>query len=67
VAAGSGFAAYPVLRSAFAAAAVALLPDLHPRAREIAELAAADGLGCAVAPEGALPVYLRDRVTAAPP
>ena len=65
VAAGSGFAAYPMLRSKFAADVSALLPDLYPHAREIATLAAQDGLGCAVAPEAALPVYLRDRVTAA--
>jgi hypothetical protein len=39
-----------------------LLPDCHPRAREIAALAAADGLALAVAPEQALPVYLRDDV-----
>jgi tRNA threonylcarbamoyladenosine biosynthesis protein TsaB len=64
VAAGSGFAAYPVLRERFERAASAILANLYPRAREIAELAAADGLACAVAPEEALPVYLRDRVTA---
>jgi len=66
VAAGSGFAAYPLLRSAFAAEVNALLPDLYPHAREIAALAVQDGLACAVAPEAALPVYLRDRVTAVP-
>ena len=65
VAAGSGFAAYPVLRERFGGVAAAVLEDLYPRAREIAELAAADGLAGAVAPEEALPVYLRDRVTAA--
>ncbi|HEX4024431.1 MAG TPA: tRNA (adenosine(37)-N6)-threonylcarbamoyltransferase complex dimerization subunit type 1 TsaB [Steroidobacteraceae bacterium] len=64
VAAGSGLAAYPLLRVRLAAAVSAWLPDLYPRAREIAELAAEDGLACAVAPEVALPVYLRDRVTA---
>jgi tRNA threonylcarbamoyladenosine biosynthesis protein TsaB len=64
VAAGSGFAAYPILRERFEGAATAMLADLYPRAREIAELAAADGLAGAVAPEEALPVYLRDRVTA---
>jgi hypothetical protein len=44
----------------------ALLPDLSPRASAIAGLAAEDGLNCAVTPEAALPIYLRDRVTALP-
>lgn len=64
---GSGFEAYPVLRERWWAAAVTLwLPALRPRAQEIARLAAADGLACAVAPEQALPVYLRDQVTRSP-
>ena len=63
--AGSGFAAYaelavldPQLRSVHG--------DLHPRAREIAVLAAGDGLQAAVAPERAVPVYVRDNVAVAP-
>jgi tRNA threonylcarbamoyladenosine biosynthesis protein TsaB len=65
--AGSGFEAY--------AAALQELPGpvpapvfghFRPRAREIAELAAIDGLANAVAPESAQPVYLRDEVAALP-
>ncbi|MGH8143795.1 MAG: tRNA (adenosine(37)-N6)-threonylcarbamoyltransferase complex dimerization subunit type 1 TsaB [Steroidobacteraceae bacterium] len=67
VAAGSGFAAYPLLRARFAAVTGMMLAQLYPRAREVAALAAADGLECAVAPEAALPNYLRDRVTAPRP
>jgi tRNA A37 threonylcarbamoyladenosine modification protein TsaB len=40
--------------------------DIHPRAQEIAYLAAADGLGLAVPPERALPVYVRDNVAVVP-
>lgn len=64
---GSGFAAYPELRTLGSEPFAVLLPDLYPRAREIAELAVQDGLAAAVAPEQALPVYLRDRVTAVTP
>jgi tRNA threonylcarbamoyladenosine biosynthesis protein TsaB len=63
--AGSGFAAYPALG--------ALLPrlqmvraELHPRAHEIAALAARDGLAASAPPEQALPVYVRDNVAVAP-
>lgn len=63
-AAGSGLEAYPALRDRLVPRVSELLPGLRPRAQEIARLAAADGLGCAVAPEEALPVYLRDRVAA---
>jgi tRNA threonylcarbamoyladenosine biosynthesis protein TsaB len=63
---GSGFAAYPAeLGHALGAALVAASPQRVCEARDIALLAERawrDGL--AVAPELALPVYLRDRVTA---
>jgi tRNA threonylcarbamoyladenosine biosynthesis protein TsaB len=65
-AAGSGFEVHPLLRERWSAAVRQWLPALRPRAREIARLAAADGLECAVAPEQGLPVYLRDQVTAPP-
>lgn len=66
-AAGSGLEAYPALRERpWAAAVTRWLPALRPRAQEIARLAAADGLTAAVEPEQALPVYLRDQVTALP-
>jgi tRNA threonylcarbamoyladenosine biosynthesis protein TsaB len=64
VAAGSGLAAYPELSRRLQPRVIALLPDLQPRAQEIAWLAAQDGMAAAVAAEDALPVYLRDRVTA---
>jgi tRNA threonylcarbamoyladenosine biosynthesis protein TsaB len=63
---GSGFAAYPVeLGEALGTELVAAYPKRFCEARDIAVLAqraCRDGL--AVAPELALPVYLRDRVTA---
>ena len=40
--------------------------DIHPGAREIAQLAAHDGLGLAVSAEQALPVYVRDNVVTIP-
>lgn len=67
VAAGSGFALYPLLESlvsALGSTVTAVLPELRPRALEIAQLASDDGRASAVAPESAQPVYLRDRVTA---
>ena len=63
IAAGRGFAAYLELRSALADRLSAVSDHLLPRAREIAQLAAAearDGRICA--PEEAIPVYLRDDV-----
>ena len=63
--AGSGFAAYPAL-SALEPALALVRADLHPRAREIAWLAARDGLQAAVPAEQALPVYVRDNVAMAP-
>jgi tRNA threonylcarbamoyladenosine biosynthesis protein TsaB len=65
---GSGFASYPAdLGRALGAALVAVAPDRFCEARDIALLAeGAWRRGLAVAPELALPVYLRDRVTANP-
>ena len=40
--------------------------DIHPRAQEIAVLAAHDGLKAALPPEQALPAYVRDNVATAP-
>lgn len=62
VGAGHGWRAYPVLGERFPGL-VACLPDLLPRAHEIARLAALEfAAGRAVAPENAAPVYLRDDV-----
>lgn len=63
--AGSGFARYPAL-SVLAPQLLEVSGELGPRAREIAILAAADGLGRAVPPEQALPVYVRDKVAVVP-
>ncbi len=63
--AGSGFEAYPEL-AALGVRLAPLSPALRPRAREIALLAAHDGAAAAVAPELAVPVYLRDDVAAVP-
>lgn len=63
---GSGFAAYPELRTALVLDEVRV--DLLPRAAEIARLAVpAVAAGRFLAPEQALPVYLRDDVTRAAP
>jgi tRNA threonylcarbamoyladenosine biosynthesis protein TsaB len=67
VGAGSGFLAYPELATHFGEQLLALKPQLLPRAREIARLAAHDGLACAVPPEQAVPVYLRDNVAVVAP
>jgi tRNA threonylcarbamoyladenosine biosynthesis protein TsaB len=62
---GSGFAAYPELRTLVLDA---VRVDLLPRAAEIARLALPEvTAGRFVEPEQALPVYLRDDVTRAPP
>lgn len=66
VAAGTGFEMYEVLQQTWAPRVSTLLPTLRPHAREIALLAAQDGLAAAVAPEAAQPVYLRDQVAALP-
>jgi tRNA threonylcarbamoyladenosine biosynthesis protein TsaB len=72
--AGSGFEAYegilarPAGLAGLPGAALApLFGHLRPRAREIAELAAIDGIAAAVAPESAQPVYLREDVAAPSP
>jgi len=62
--AGSGFELYAELAEGIALQAV--YGSLRPRALDIAQLAAAEGLQCAVSPEEALPVYLRDEVAALP-
>jgi tRNA threonylcarbamoyladenosine biosynthesis protein TsaB len=60
--AGSGFAAYAARLAAVAGQLTAVFPELRPRAREIARLAADDGLASAIPAEQAQPVYLRDDV-----
>ncbi len=66
--AGSGFEAYAAaLRELPGATVAPLFGHMRPRAREIAELAAIDGLAAAVTAELAQPVYLRDDVAALPP
>jgi tRNA threonylcarbamoyladenosine biosynthesis protein TsaB len=64
--AGSGFEAYAQLAGLPGIEASCLWPGLRPHALEIAELAAAEGLGQAVSPELGLPVYLRDEVATRP-
>ncbi len=64
--AGSGFGAYPALLERLGGQLSPVFAQLQPRAREIALLAAQDGLRCAVAPEEAQPVYLRDDVAVPP-
>lgn len=63
--AGSGFAAYPELM-ALRPHLTQVRAEIHPRAQEIALLAASDGLHLAVPPEQALPVYVRDNVAVVP-
>jgi tRNA threonylcarbamoyladenosine biosynthesis protein TsaB len=67
VGAGSGFLAYPELTTCFSGQLSVLKPQLLPRAREIARLAAHDGPARAVPPEQAVPVYLRDNVAVPAP
>jgi tRNA threonylcarbamoyladenosine biosynthesis protein TsaB len=64
--AGSGFAAYRWQLEPVAAQLAAVFADFRPRAREVALLAAQDGLASAVSAEQAQPVYLRDEVAHAP-
>ena len=60
---GRGFAAYPQLRELPGVSVSAQAQRLVPRAAEIARLAAREaGTGGLLAPEAALPVYLRDNV-----
>jgi tRNA threonylcarbamoyladenosine biosynthesis protein TsaB len=65
-AAGSGFEAYSALLEHCAAPLVPVWGHMRPRALEVAQLAAEDGLAQAVPPEQAQPVYLRDEVAALP-
>ena len=63
IGAGSGFDAYPQLKAALAGRLGGVRERLLPRAREIAQLAVAEvAAGRLLAPEGAVPVYLRDNV-----
>jgi tRNA threonylcarbamoyladenosine biosynthesis protein TsaB len=64
--AGSGFAAYGPSLHHITAVLMQVFDTLQPRAREIAQLAATDGLQYAMAPEQAQPVYLRDNVARVP-
>jgi tRNA threonylcarbamoyladenosine biosynthesis protein TsaB len=65
--AGAGFGIYPVLGEGFGGAVDPVLPQLLPRAEEIAHLAVGEiRAGRVLAPELALPVYVRDEVTQAP-
>ena len=63
---GSGFSAYPLLASALSSQVHPIIAPRAPHAREIAQLAAHDGLARAVPAEQALPVYLRDNVAVIP-
>jgi tRNA threonylcarbamoyladenosine biosynthesis protein TsaB len=63
VATGSGFDAFPWLREAFARQVAHRLENDLPRAGGIARVAVRRlGRGESVAPEGAAPLYLRDKV-----
>jgi tRNA threonylcarbamoyladenosine biosynthesis protein TsaB len=62
--AGTGFAVDAAL-AAWAGRLQPLFPAARPRAREIARLAAHDGMGVAVPPEQACPVYVRNNVAVA--
>ena len=64
VAAGSGWAAYAdVLMQRLGAQVVRVLPDLEPRAGDVARLALGEyQYGRLLKPEEAVPVYLRDNV-----
>lgn len=64
--AGSGFSAYPELLGLFEGHTEQAWPLMHPRAREIAELAAHAGLKAAVDATLAQPVYVRDQVALLP-
>jgi tRNA threonylcarbamoyladenosine biosynthesis protein TsaB len=63
VAAGRGLVAWPELAERCRAAGASLRPDLLPRASEVLALARPQvAAGQTLAPELALPVYVRDRV-----
>jgi tRNA threonylcarbamoyladenosine biosynthesis protein TsaB len=61
---GSGFAAHgAALQQRYAGRLSAIMPEVYPHARHIAQLAVAEfEAGRAVAAEQALPVYIRDKV-----
>ncbi len=60
---GSGFTAYPELRTTLASRVARVREHLWPRAAEIAQLALLEvKAGRLLAPEAAMPVYLRDDV-----
>ena len=61
---GSGFLAYrDALEQRYGNQLACILPDAHPRARDIAQLAvAAYRNGAAIAPDEAAPYYIRDKV-----
>jgi len=61
---GSGFRAYPdALARRYAGRLSAIMPDVHPRAADIAQLAVLEFQeGRAVPPELAAPLYIRDKV-----
>jgi len=64
---GSGFRAYPQLGERLAARLARIEPMRLPRAQEIAALAVVElRAGRTLAPEQALPVYLRDEVASPP-
>lgn len=64
--AGSGFAAYPELLALFMTRRELVWPQVHPRAGQIARLAAHRGLHGAVGAAEAQPVYVRDQVATVP-
>lgn len=61
---GNGFAAHAAaLERRYAGRLSAIMPEVLPHARHVAELAARDfAAGSAVPPEQAVPVYIRDKV-----
>ena len=60
---GGGFAAYPQALGRRYPGLSAIMPEVIPRARHVAGLAALDfAAGRAVSPERALPLYIRDKV-----
>jgi len=61
---GNGFDIHPAL-APLAGSLAPLVAATHPRAGDIALLAAHDGIGAAVPPERAWPVYVRDHVAVA--
>jgi len=64
--AGTGLRAYPQIAAAFAGTLANVLPDILPRARDIAFIGEAElRLGRGVAAAEAQPVYVRDQVAVA--